>query len=202
MVCPRDRARDGRGIAQVSLHRVDLPDGSQRLQEEGAFGPARRDPDPVAASHQRLHHVAPEKTGPAENRDELLRRRANRGDHGSLLPAGWAGDGLETNVGPSLMKRRACVKGCTRGDNRPNPHFRRLTRRLRRLKRSSPNRHAQVAELVDALLSGSSDASRGGSSPLLGTNDHRKGLIRKETSRIMYLATLECYTECSTWPFQ
>ena len=28
---------------------------------------------------------------------------------------------------------------------------------------------AQVAELVDALVSGTSDASRGGSSPLLGT---------------------------------
>src|SRR5436305_14650107 len=30
---------------------------------------------------------------------------------------------------------------------------------------------AQVAELVDALVSGTSDASRGGSSPLLGTSD-------------------------------
>ncbi len=30
-------------------------------------------------------------------------------------------------------------------------------------------RHAQVAELVDALASGASGASRGGSSPLLGT---------------------------------
>jgi hypothetical protein len=29
--------------------------------------------------------------------------------------------------------------------------------------------HAQVAELVDALVSGTSGASRGGSSPLLGT---------------------------------
>jgi hypothetical protein len=29
---------------------------------------------------------------------------------------------------------------------------------------------AQVAELVDALVSGTSDASRGGSSPLLGTS--------------------------------
>ena len=62
VVGPRDRASHRRGIAQISLHRVDLPDGSQRLEEEGAFRPARRDPDPVAASYQRLHHVAPEKT--------------------------------------------------------------------------------------------------------------------------------------------
>ena len=37
---------------------------------------------------------------------------------------------------------------------------------------------AQVAELVDALVSGTSDASRGGSSPLLGTknlNDTKAG---------------------------
>jgi hypothetical protein len=32
--------------------------------------------------------------------------------------------------------------------------------------------NAQLAELVDALLSGSSAARRGGSSPLLGTNHH------------------------------
>ncbi len=32
-------------------------------------------------------------------------------------------------------------------------------------------RHALVAELVDALVSGTSGESRGGSSPLLGTID-------------------------------
>lgn len=34
--------------------------------------------------------------------------------------------------------------------------------------------NAQVAELVDALVSGTSDASRGGSSPLLGTKRFNK----------------------------
>jgi hypothetical protein len=33
------------------------------------------------------------------------------------------------------------------------------------------SRRAQVAELVDALVSGTSGESRGGSSPLLGTNN-------------------------------
>jgi hypothetical protein len=33
---------------------------------------------------------------------------------------------------------------------------------------------AQMAELVDALVSGTSAARRGGSSPLLGTNFKRK----------------------------
>jgi hypothetical protein len=41
-----------------------------------------------------------------------------------------------------------------------------LTRGNQRPYVSAP---AQVAELVDALVSGTSDASRGGSSPLLGT---------------------------------
>jgi hypothetical protein len=36
------------------------------------------------------------------------------------------------------------------------------------------SRGAQMAELVDALVSGTSGESRGGSSPLLGTN-HREG---------------------------
>jgi hypothetical protein len=35
--------------------------------------------------------------------------------------------------------------------------------------REAPSLHAQVAELVDALVSGTSGESRGGSSPLLGT---------------------------------
>jgi hypothetical protein len=42
-----------------------------------------------------------------------------------------------------------------------------LTATARALKAS---RVAQVAELVDALVSGTSGESRGGSSPLLGTN--------------------------------
>jgi hypothetical protein len=33
--------------------------------------------------------------------------------------------------------------------------------------------HAQVAELVDALVSGTSGESRGGSSPLLGTTANK-----------------------------
>ena len=37
------------------------------------------------------------------------------------------------------------------------------------LNKKSPICKAQMAELVDALVSGISDASRGGSSPLLGT---------------------------------
>jgi hypothetical protein len=40
---------------------------------------------------------------------------------------------------------------------------------VRAIKRTGPIRHAQVAELVDALVSGTSGESRGGSSPLLGT---------------------------------
>jgi hypothetical protein len=41
-------------------------------------------------------------------------------------------------------------------------------RRFQRLAIGGPH-HAQVAELVDALVSGTSGAIRGGSSPLLGT---------------------------------
>ena len=46
-------------------------------------------------------------------------------------------------------------------------------RYIARLARDPPDRfrtNAQVAELVDALVSGISGAIRGGSSPLLGTN--------------------------------
>jgi hypothetical protein len=43
-----------------------------------------------------------------------------------------------------------------------------------RIAGSYVSRRAQVAELVDALVSGTSGASRGGSSPLLGTSRGRK----------------------------
>src|SRR5260221_1510420 len=54
---------------------------------------------------------------------------------------------------------------CTRaaGDRLTSPAW---VRRFLRLARRPP---AQVAELVDALVSGTSGAIRGGSSPLLGT---------------------------------
>ena len=51
--------------------------------------------------------------------------------------------------------------------------LRRMARRLHRTDKTGArfvrDARAQVAELVDALVSGTSDASRGGSSPLLGT---------------------------------
>ena len=55
----------------------------------------------------------------------------------------------------SLVKRRPPVKG-SRDKKAHRDRFQRLTRRLKHLKRTLPTRQAQVAELVDALLSGSS----------------------------------------------
>jgi hypothetical protein len=59
-----------------------------------------------------------------------------------------------------------------------------MTRRyIARLCAGTPASHlnAQVAELVDALVSGASEAIRGGSSPLLGTNLSLLFLCAKET---------------------
>ena len=55
--------------------------------------------------------------------------------------------------------------------------------RVARLVRASPAqlspKWAQVAELVDALVSGISGAIRGGSSPLLGTSWNNKNVPRR-----------------------
>ena len=67
------RGRDRGGVAQIGLHRMDLADPADRLQMAGQFRPAHRDPDAVIAPRQRADHVAAEKAGAAENRDEGVR---------------------------------------------------------------------------------------------------------------------------------
>ena len=99
---------------------------------------------PAAGPHGRLGHVQ-RKAGGAGHRGFLRRR-----DQGAL-----------TLIGPSLAPRRARLS-CGRPEGR-----RAVDSRPPALLRNAP---AQVAELVDALVSGTSGASREGSSPFLGTN--------------------------------
>jgi hypothetical protein len=84
--------------------------------------------------------------------------------------AGRCGDTARGRLGPSQRIEAAqAVAGtsCMRAgsDRLTSPDW---VRRFLRLARRPP---AQVAELVDALVSGTSGAIRGGSSPLLGTNN-------------------------------
>ncbi len=64
------RGLDRRRVAQIGLHRVDLPDPAERLQMPGKLGPAHRHPDAVAAAGQRPHHVAAEKARAAIDGDQ------------------------------------------------------------------------------------------------------------------------------------
>src|SRR5947209_8383241 len=73
----------------------------------------------------------------------------------------------EERTGSPLSRGRAVIAGIA--PRRPPPQA--LTRRNRG-PYVSPAPDAQVAELVDALVSGTSGESRGGSSPLLGTNNN------------------------------
>ncbi len=68
--CSRDRS----GIAQIRLHRVNLADRPERLQEARKVRPPHGDTHPVAALDERAHDVAPEEAGAAEDSDELLSR--------------------------------------------------------------------------------------------------------------------------------
>src|SRR5262245_2497852 len=49
---------------------MDLADPAGRLQVKGEFGPAHRDPNAVAVSGERAHHVAAEEAGAAEDGDQ------------------------------------------------------------------------------------------------------------------------------------
>ena len=67
-VRPIDRAAHGVLIAHIGLDGMDLPDTAEWLKKVRQVGLPDRDSDPASGSRQRLHHVAPDKSGPAENR--------------------------------------------------------------------------------------------------------------------------------------
>ena len=54
------RRRNRLRVAQIGLHRVDLPDPAHRPQKAGELRPAHRDADAVLPLRQRPHHVAAE----------------------------------------------------------------------------------------------------------------------------------------------
>jgi hypothetical protein len=71
-VGPAHRGLDRGRIAQVGLHRVDLPDPAERLQVPGEIRPAHRRTDPVALADERPHQVAAEEARAPEHGDQRL----------------------------------------------------------------------------------------------------------------------------------
>src|SRR5262249_61360600 len=123
---------------------------TKRLRKPGSFRRANRHRDPIVALGQSPPHGRAENPRAAIDGDQSVIRTAcghaalNFAGRGCLEPGQYRiGPGLYRPKGPSLTS-------------------------LRWLRIWS--RQAQVAELVDALVSGTSGESRGGSSPLLGTN--------------------------------
>ena len=76
------RGLDRGGVAQIGLHSVDLADLAEGLQMPGQFRPPHRDPNPVIALGQRPDHVAAQKAGSPENRDQRVQIRC----HGGYFP--------------------------------------------------------------------------------------------------------------------
>ncbi len=139
-------------ITQIGLHRVDLADSSERLQVARKIGAADCDADAVTDLGERTHHMAAEETGAAENGDQRLQRNSG---HAALVRVASTAD---TGSSPRCIGSRIIQI------RRPIPHLTSM------IALNTYRRKAQVAELVDALVSGTSAARRGGSSPLLGTN--------------------------------
>ena len=55
-------------IAQIGLHRMNLPDLAERLQMKREIGAAHGDPDPPAALRQGAHHMPADKARTAKDR--------------------------------------------------------------------------------------------------------------------------------------
>src|SRR5262245_14833985 len=137
-------------MPQIGLHGMDLPDAAKRLEEICKLGPAHGHPDAVVTFGQGPHHMPAEKPRAAIYGDQSL-VRAGRGHALSCFSPTWGAGAGQYRIGQRVY--RAISPSLTSG------------KRLRIW-----SRQAQVAELVDALVSGTSGESRGGSSPLLGTN--------------------------------
>src|ERR1700720_71843 len=165
------RRRDRFRVAKIGLHGVNLADPAHRLQMPGQFRPAHRDADAVATLGQRAHHVTTEKTRAAEYCDERFqpvpeRHATARYMIGSALYRGPA-PGLKAPTNPSINNAPDAVYLSPQSTIAP--------RRNDGSSGGNPSGmprwwNAQVAELVDALVSGTSAARRGGSRPLLGPN--------------------------------
>src|SRR5215510_33447 len=138
-------------MPQIGLHRVDLSDAAERLQMASKFGPTNRYSYPIMPFSQRADHMTAEKSRSAVNGDEGVVRAA---------------------CAHAALNIRAEMPGNRPIQDRPRAVQSRETHSLTSQKWLRIwSQRAQVAELVDALVSGTSGESRGGSSPLLGTND-------------------------------
>src|SRR5229473_3823105 len=76
------RGLDGRWVAQIGLHGMDLADLAERLQMACELRPTHRDPDTVVALAERADHVSPHKARSPENRDQSVQIRC----HGLRFP--------------------------------------------------------------------------------------------------------------------
>ncbi len=72
------RGRHRRRVAQIGLHRHNLPRTAQRLQEEGEIGPAARDAHAPAVARQSPHNVTPNEPRAAKHRHQPLSSHALR----------------------------------------------------------------------------------------------------------------------------
>src|SRR5713226_2977297 len=133
-------------IAKVCLDGVDLADAAERLQVKCKIGPAHGHANSPSALGERPYHMAADEAGTSVNRDELVDRRFGHDELNVLR--------ITTPRERYAMAEAASSKAGSI-DKREGPAL--------------PSARAQVAELVDALVSGTSGESRGGSSPLLGT---------------------------------
>ena len=144
-------------VAQIGLYGVDLADAAKRLQMIGKLGPAHRHADAVALPGKQAHQMAAEEAGATIDGDEGFAVTA--GGHLALERVMAQPAGREIQDRPGAVQRRQIPNGPAKSASidKPEAHPYLIP-------------EAQVAELVDALVSGTSGESRGGSSPLLGTS--------------------------------
>ena len=163
-----NRSLDRGAVAHIGLYGVDLADPAKRLQMAGEVGPPHRDADAVVAPGQRPDQMASQEPGAAENRDERVVGALKGHDFWPgflrLSPGGWIGiTGRDWGCTGRLFMApcRGIWAGPTAFIDKGKPAPLSVAR--------VPNAPARVAELVDALVSGTSAARRRGSSPFPGT---------------------------------
>ena len=94
-------------IADIGLHRHDLPGDPERLHMAREIGPAAGDADAIAAFGERPHDMPAEKARAADDGDQCLGRgKASRASN----PSSWQDFAFYRGVPPLQSPNRRCTE--------------------------------------------------------------------------------------------
>ena len=160
----------------VDLRELELAEIGERLQRPRLLGVTLRDPHPGTPRKQSLHDVIADETAPAKDGDELL-GKGGRGGHDDRIRVDEEGSAraMLQDARTCKGRNRIARSECALTGSRYERYWPAPTRRLQRF--GPPNECPDGGIGRRAVFRWRWGQPRGGSSPLLGTNQSANGLF-------------------------